>query len=550
MQNQDTKTVNCKICGQVFNVNKTACGIFSRRTICDACSSNKEQTKDLICQKCGKIFKVGRTPSGGFSVKKFCPDCDISQKLEKDVTCQSCGKIFKVGRGSNGAFLKRKFCDECYKQKYQAEYILKNCNVCGKEFKIYRNEKGYFNKNKVRCDTCAQKQDNQVEKILVCQKCGKEFKVGRAANGNFLDHRKYCDSCNKSVDYKEYMCEYCNKFFRVYRNDVKNIYAKVKYCCAEHEYNAAKEKRKQTMQQRYNVDYLFQLYNNNSESKINFEFAELLSNNNISFTQEYQINDYIYDFYLPNLDVLLEINPTYTHSPYGTHFNNWVYDSKYEHYHLDKSNNTNKRVIHVWQWDDWNKIVQLVQSKQNLYARKLILKDVPKREANTFLNKYHIQDSCRGNIVNMGLYQDEELVQVMTFGKPRYNKNYQWELLRLCSHMSYTIVGGAEKIFKHFINSNYYPESVISYCDASKFTGDVYKHLGFILKEQTKPAKIWSKESNRSKEHITDNLLRQRGFDQLFGTNYGKGTSNEELIEQEGYRPVYDCGQKVFIWHK
>ena len=27
---------------------------------------------------------------------------------------------------------------------------------------------------------------------------------------------------------------------------------------------------------------------------------------------------------------------------------------------------------------------------------------------------------------------------------------------------------------------------------------------------------------------IIDNLLRQRGFDQLFGTNYGKGTSNEK----------------------
>ena len=133
----------------------------------------------------------------------------------------------------------------------------------------------------------------------------------------------------------------------------------------------------------------------------------------------------------------------------------------------------------------------------------------------------------------------------MTFGKPRYNKNYEWELLRLCSKSGFKIVGGSAKLFTHFVRE-YNPESVLSYCDCAKFKGKVYSKLGFSLHHISPPAKIWSKED----KYITDNLLRQRGFDQLFGTDYGKGTSNEELMIADGWRSVYDCGQKVFEWKK
>lgn len=136
----------------------------------------------------------------------------------------------------------------------------------------------------------------------------------------------------------------------------------------------------------------------------------------------------------------------------------------------------------------------------------------------------------------------------MTFGKPRYNKNYEWELLRLCTKSEYRIVGGAEKLFKHFV-IKYKPESILSYCDNSKFNGNVYERLGMEKYEDTSPNKHWY--NIKEKIHITDNLLRQRGFDQLLGKQYGifgKGTSNEELMLQHGFVEVYDCGQDRFIW--
>ena len=101
---------------------------------------------------------------------------------------------------------------------------------------------------------------------------------------------------------------------------------------------------------------------------------------------------------------------------------------------------------------------------------------------------------------------------IMTFGKPRYNSHYDYELLRLCSKRGLQVCGGASKLFSTFVKEN--PDaSVISYCNISKFSGDVYTKIGMTLKETTKPAKIWSKDHL----YVTDNLLRQRGFDQLFG---------------------------------
>ena len=66
--------------------------------------------------------------------------------------------------------------------------------------------------------------------------------------------------------------------------------------------------------------------------------------------------------------------------------------------------------------------------------------------------------------------------------------------------------------------------------------------MGMTHVRDTQPQMIWSKENKK----VTSNLLRARGYDQLFGTNYGKGTSNEVLMIENGWLPVFDCGQRVY----
>ena len=279
-------------------------------------------------------------------------------------------------------------------------------------------------------------------------------------------------------------------------------------------------------------------------SKVNQHFASVLDQHNIVYEMEYPIHRFVYDFYLPNHQVVIEINPTITHNSYFSIYG----DSNIiaPDYHSNKTHTAHLvglKCIHVWDWDDISRIVSILGSKVKIGARNCELRPILKTEAEKFTSKYHLSGSCRGQIVCYGLFFQNQLVQVMTFGKPRYNHNYDFELLRLCTDTNYQIVGGASKLFKQFLLDH--PNStVISYCDRSKFSGNVYDNIGMKYHDTTPSNKIWSKGS----EYITQNLLNQRGYDQLFDTNYGKGTSNTDLMLQSGWLPVYDCGQYVFTY--
>lgn len=278
----------------------------------------------------------------------------------------------------------------------------------------------------------------------------------------------------------------------------------------------------------------------------NKKFAVLLNDNNIVFEQEFIISRYSYDFKIGNK--LIEINPFATHnstwSPFGDK------NIKSFDYHFNKTliaKENGYRCINVWDWDNVDKIVSLLKDRETAYARKCEIKIIDNKLCKEFLNMYHLQGYSKSEI-NIALYYCNDIVAVMTFGKPRYNKNYEYELIRYCS--CYNVVGGAEKLFSYFIK-NYSPKSIISYCDNSKFEGKVYKQLNFVLRDYGKSSKHWY--NPKTMKHITDNLLRQRGFDQLLGKEYGcygKGTSNEELMLQHGFVEIFDCGQSSYIWEK
>ena len=309
------------------------------------------------------------------------------------------------------------------------------------------------------------------------------------------------------------------------------------------------QKVSNTVQEKYGVPFACMRPEVNvkgSNSKPNKFFESLLNELNIvSYEREFCVQRYLFDFKVDN--TLIEINPSPTHnSTWSVHKK----DPISKDYHKNKTLAANKygyRCIHVWDWDNKEKIAQSLASKETLYARKLQIKEVSKQTCNEFLQKYHFQNTCQNQTVRLGLYYNNELVQIMTFGKPRYNKKYEWELLRLCTNYKYRVVGGSEKLFKYFV-TKYNPQSIISYCDNSKFIGDVYIKLGFKLINDHVVSKHWY--NIKTQKHFTDNLVRQRGVDQLLGTNFGKGTSNEELLKELNFVEIYDAGQSTYVWIK
>lgn len=302
---------------------------------------------------------------------------------------------------------------------------------------------------------------------------------------------------------------------------------------------------RQSCMDRYGVPYGCMIpdkqINFHKISKANLEMHNKLAELEIESSFEFYLSNKFYDIYVPDQNTFVEIDPTYTHNAVGNHWNPKGIGANY---HRDKSlaaAQAGYRCIHVFDWDDKQKIAELLMPKKRIYARKCVLYKLHKEAAVEFLNKYHLQGSCRGQLLCLGLVHEGELVQVMTFGKSRYDKNHTVELLRLCTKSGVSVVGGASKLFS-YATSEFGLNDIISYCDLSKFDGRVYEKLGMKRIRITPPQEIWSKGSQK----ITANLLRARGYDQIFKTCYGKGTSNEELMLENGWLPVYDCGQAVY----
>lgn len=308
----------------------------------------------------------------------------------------------------------------------------------------------------------------------------------------------------------------------------------------------ARESMVNTCMEKYGVEFPTLLpqcqfsKGNSSLSFPNQEFANLLSEHNIEFSREKTIVNRSFDFELVGRKVLIEVDPSATHnstwSPFGDA------NIKPNTYHRDKSRLASEhgyRCIHIWDWDDKEKVISLLQPQEKIYARNCTIREIVKEDTKDFLNKYHLQGYISSEIA-IGLFYEDCLVSLMTFGKPRYTDKYEYELIRYCSCKS--VVGGAEKLFKYFLNK-YNPKSIVSYCDLSKFSGNVYDRLNMTL-ESVNISKHWY--NINSKQHILDSSLNKVGFDNLFHTSYGKGSSNKELMIAHGFVEIYDSGQAKY----
>lgn len=250
------------------------------------------------------------------------------------------------------------------------------------------------------------------------------------------------------------------------------------------------------------------------------------------------------DIYLPDYKLAIEFNGTYWHK----------YPTKPLKYHQDKTfacRDIGIRLIHIFEYE-WvneatrNKIEQMlhdiVLSVKPIYARNLYIDQLTNEEAAEFINRYHLQNAVSAE-VNLALKSGNEIIQVMTFGRARFDKEAQYELLRLCTKSGVTVIGGAERLIKYFI-TEYSPESIVSYCNISKFTGEVYNRIGFKYLGVTTPNYVWV--SSDSRRVLTRYQCQKSRLVKL-----GLGTEDEtenSIMEGLGYYKVYDSGNNKYAY--
>lgn len=257
------------------------------------------------------------------------------------------------------------------------------------------------------------------------------------------------------------------------------------------------------------------------------------------------------DIYIPKLKLAIEVNGVYWHRA----------DILYKEYHQEKTVECAKlgiQLIHIfdYEWKDdrlRNKIIDIIKSKvdsnnmNKLYARKCTIKLLTSNIEKEFTEENHLSGYSSSKKA-YGLYNGDELISVMTFGEPRFNNNYEWELIRYCNKPGIIIVGGAEKLFKHFIRENK-PKSVISYCNISKFSGNVYSKLGFkaTVSDITEPNYKWVRQNAKDSTDVLSRYQTQKA--KLLSMGYGEyGDTEDSIMSNLGYYKVYDSGNLRFTW--
>jgi len=283
-----------------------------------------------------------------------------------------------------------------------------------------------------------------------------------------------------------------------------------------------------------------------------------------TFNTEYEINQYIQslglqtntnnrsilsgkeiDILIPEKNIGIEHNGIYWHSELN---------GKDKNYHLNKTLQCEQQgiqLLHIFEteWLEKEDIVKSIISsklgkyKNRLYARKCIIREIDSTTKNNFLKDNHLQGPDKSS-VKLGLFNNGELVGLMTFGKSRYNNKYQYEMHRFCNKLGYQIVGGASKLLKYFINYKN-PLSIITYADRRYSDGSFYEKIGFIRLTPSMPSHwYFGKDING----IANRLQFQKHLLEDKIDTFDPTLTAWQNMVHNGYDRIWDCGNHKFEW--
>lgn len=244
------------------------------------------------------------------------------------------------------------------------------------------------------------------------------------------------------------------------------------------------------------------------------------------------------DCFVPSLSLGIEFNGCYWHS---------TDISKKDYRHKRKFDAANERGIRLLQindieWNDpikkeiWKSIIKnhLGLSKR-LFARKLVVEE---KSARNFFDQNHLQGS-RGKFT-LTLNDHGDIVAAMSFGKSRFNKNDQWELIRFCCKRGTVVVGGASRLLQQFLRQTG-AKSITSYSDNRYSNGNLYRTIGFKEDGESLGYQYYKRDRLFSRFQFQKHKLSKLEF-------FDPDKSEFDNMAANGYLRLWDAGQKRWVY--
>jgi len=164
---------------------------------------------------------------------------------------------------------------------------------------------------------------------------------------------------------------------------------------------------------------------------------------------------------------------------------------------------------------------------------------VDNKEAKIFYEENHLQGFINSKI-NIGLFYENKFISCLSFGKSRYNKQYDWEINRFANKLNVSVIGGFAKMLKYFENN--YSGSIITYSDRRYFDGSIYRNNGFEELEVSQPNYFYTDKRRR---YSRIQYQKHKLEEQL--NVYDSNLTEWENMQLNGYDRIWDCGNYRFI---
>ena len=302
-----------------------------------------------------------------------------------------------------------------------------------------------------------------------------------------------------------------------------------------------------------------------NKSTMEVEVSQELLNIDENLIIEYDTRSIIspkeIDIYLPEYKFGIECNPTSTHNSSFPFIGEEILPPSYHQSKSILAQENDVFLFHLFgfEWESKREIILsmfrniLGKNKNKIYARNTYIDEINAKESDEFLYSYHRQGSMRASI-RLGLREKEtnKLVSLITFNKVRptigkkidENTEGEYELSRFCSILDTTVIGGASKLFKYFIE-NYQPKKVISFSDFARARGSLYKTLGFEYKHLSAPGYVWV--NLNTDQYYNRVVCQKKNLKKFLHDDSIDMTKTErQILEEHGYAQVFDSG--VIRW--
>lgn len=316
---------------------------------------------------------------------------------------------------------------------------------------------------------------------------------------------------------------------------------------------AGRKKASKTYMEKYGKTLLIKMKNNQKPKTSIIEeiFKKMLIERSVKYEQQYELGYYKYDFYLNDLNMLIELQGDYWHKD----------SNEKDSAKATLAVNAGYKIKHLWehQFYEINKIETILNEicgKQEIiqYDFKfdnVVIKEINNKDVRVFLGQYHYLPSISKYGFHIGAYLNDLLIASATFSQLTRNqiaerlnvKNSQIrELGRFCIHNNYHkknfaswFLSRAVQLFK---NKYLEVKMLISFADTSFHSGTIYKANNWIEDGET--------ERNYMYKSVDNHLLHKKT---LWDRASKFNMSENEYAAKHNYIKVWSEPKKRYIFN-